>query len=102
MADNGTMGARILRNCIKAYVGYDERTNTKSYRRFWIADKLPRIGDVWNETMEEKVTYVEKAIISYRQDGDEIPLYNFYKLGTEDFEHEKDTHYICVKKKGAK
>lgn len=89
---------------IKAYTGYDERTNTHLSRLFTIRENLPEIDDLINN---EEIRKIEPLIMDCEQPTAAAHQYNYFKVTTtinkeyDPIEGDFDEEYIAVMKPGA-
>lgn len=89
---------------IKAYTGYDERTNTHLSRLFTIRENLPEIDDIING---EEVRKIEPLTMDCEQPTAAAHQYDYFRLETtinkEYYPDEDvfDEEYIAVLKPGA-
>ena len=101
---------------IKAYTGYNEKTNTHYYHNFYEEYSKPEAGEEYEDGV---VAEVNEVYLDCQQDNDEVYNYDYYIVKTyrqEDYEvdleictteAEKaeidvndyyDTYYIAVEK----
>lgn len=84
---------------IKAYVGYNERGNTRIFCNFEIEAAAPAIGDTYNH---EEVTAVYPRSPDY-ENSSECYEYDYFQVETEykiDYDEDrtdKSIYYIAVK-----
>lgn len=62
---------------IKAYVNYDERRGVHQYTNFEIVERLPEIGETFNQGDYECVA-IEPVELDCEQGSDEAYNYSFY------------------------
>lgn len=95
---------------IKAYVGYDERTNERRYFEFEITDKAPEVGFVVfgdeydsidvRDGFREVITEVHELKPLKEQDSDEAFNYDYYyvvvgcEIYLENFDDWKSEEHI--------
>lgn len=98
---------------IKAYVSYDERTNTRSYREFDIVANLPTIGDFVSGGTWKGERHIVKDIIELEIDCEQgnfdVWDYEYYRivLAFEELDennnwvdsNDDDYEYIAIKRK---
>lgn len=66
---------------IKAYIGYNERTNTYTQATFDIVKELPQIGDITlNGDMVEEVTAIIEVGIDHYGIQEEHYNYDYYMV----------------------
>lgn len=84
---------------IKVYTGYNERTNSRSYRHFEIVSKLPEVEEVFNQG-DYKCIEVSPASIDCEQGKDEVYLYDCFiaRMVRCDDEDEFWEEYFAIKK----
>lgn len=85
---------------IKAYVRYNDRTNTHYYRNFEIVDRLPLLGEYIND---DKVVGINKVELDCSQGRMEVYDYDYYEIVVEYFnlddEVKTDYYYYAVERK---
>lgn len=81
---------------VKGYLHGGEHRG--GYVYFDVLDKVPEIGDEYNQGIVIKVF---EASLDPEQDGDEIYSYDCYKIITDDIDydgnHDESEYYVAVK-----
>ena len=90
------------KNKIKAYTGYNQRTDTRYYNYFEIVSKLPEIGENDYGFEGYKVVEINPVKLDVQQNDDDVYNYDFYEVVVEEKDDDgiidQDSVLIAIRK----